>query len=112
MCVEKDELITHLIADCKKLSKESQHTLVVSSNGMLVKRDLTSRLAMKSTGSWLAISLANSKLFLTVYILVVIGSRRGTSNLGSLYVCVLVADITGLKGGQLSTNCLWTLQRP
>ena len=94
------------------LNKESQHTIIVSSNGMLVKRDSTSRLAMKSPGSWSAISLENSKLFFTVYILAVIGSRRGTKNLARLYVGVLIADIIGLKGGQLSTNCLWTLQRP
>ena len=79
---------------------------------MLVKRDSASRLAMKSPGCQSAISLANSKLFYTVYILVVISSRRGTRNLARLYVGVLIADIIGLKGGQLSTNCLWTLQRP
>ena len=67
---------------------------------------------MKSPGSWSAICLANSKLFFHVYILVVIGSRRETRNLAGLYVGVLIADMIGLKGGQLSTNCLWTLQRP
>ena len=71
---------------------------------MLVKRYSTSGLAMKSPGSWSAISLANSKLFFTGYILVVIASRRGTRNLARLYVSVLIADIIGLKGGQLSTN--------
>ena len=94
------------------LNKESQHTLIVSSNGMLVKRDSTPRLAMKRSEFWSAISLENSKLFFTVYILVVIDSRRGTRNLASLYVGVLIADVIGLKGGQLSTNCLQTLQRP
>ena len=39
------------------LNKESQHTLLVSSNGMLVKRDFISRLTMKSLGCWSAISL-------------------------------------------------------
>ena len=69
---------------------------------------------MESPGTWSAISLANSKLFFTVDILVVIGSRRGTRNLARLYVGVLIlgAEILGLKGRQLSTNCLWTLQRP
>ena len=94
------------------LNKESQHTLVVSSNGMLVKRDLTSMLVMRSPRSWSEISLASSKLFFTVYILVVIGYRRGNRNLARLYVGVLIPDIIGLKGGQLLTNCLWTLQRP
>ena len=52
---------------------------------------------MKSPGSWSAISLANSNYFFAVYILVVIGSRRGTRNLARLYVGVLIADIIGLK---------------
>ena len=69
---------------------------------------------MESPGTLSAISLANSELFFTVDILVVIGSRRGTRNLARLYVGVLIlgAEILGLKGRQLSTNCLWTLQRP
>ena len=79
------------------LNKESQHTLIVSSNGMLVKTKWESRLTMKSPGSWSAISLANSNYFFAVYILVVIDSRRGTRNLARLYVGVLIADIIGLK---------------
>ena len=71
---------------------------------MLVKRDSTSKLAMKSPGSWSAIYLANLKLFFTVCILVVIGSRRKTRNLARLYVGVSIADVIGLKGGQLSIN--------
>ena len=87
------------------------HTLSIHfCNNFFVKRESTSKLTMKSPGSWSAISLANSKLFLTAYILVVIGSRRGTRNLATLYVGVLIAEITGLKGGMLSNNCLWTLQ--
>ena len=79
---------------------------------MSVKRDSTSKLAVKVPRSWSAISLADSKLFFTAYILAVIGSRRGTRNLFKLYVGVLIADVIGLKGRQLSTNCLWTLERP
>ena len=79
---------------------------------MLVKTNWKSRLTMKNPGSWSAISVANSNYFFAVYILVVIDSRRGTRNLARLYVGVLIADIIGLKGGQLSTNYLWTLQRP
>ena len=94
------------------MHKEPQYILVVSSNDMLVKRDSKSRLDMKSPGPWSAISLANLKLFFTVYMLLVIGSRRGTTNLATLYVGVLIADIIDLKSGQLSTNCLWPLQRP
>ena len=79
---------------------------------MLVKRDLASRLAMEIPGSWSKISLANLKLCFSVYILVVIGSGRGNRNLARLYVGLLIARIIGLKGGELPTNCLWTLQRP
>ena len=67
---------------------------------MLVKRDSTSKPFMKSPGPWAAISLANTKMLFTVYILVVIGCGRETSNLARLYVDVLIADIVGLKGGQ------------
>ena len=81
---------------------------MVSSNGTLVKKDSTSRLAIKIPGSWQAISLANSKLFLAVHVLVVIGSRSRTKNSARLYASVLTADIIGLKGEQLPTNRLWT----
>ena len=110
-CFSKSVLLM-LLTLASLLNKESQHTLIVSSNGMLVKRDSTSRPFMKCPGPRPAISLANSKMLFTVYILVVIGCRRETSNLARLYVDVLIADIIGLKGGQLSTNCFWTLQRP
>ena len=69
-CFSKSILLM-LLTLASLLNKESQHTLIVSSNGMLVK---TSRLAMKSPASWSAIFLANSKLFFIVYILVVVGS--------------------------------------
>ena len=46
-----------------------------------------------------------------MYLLVVICYKRGIRNLAR-YVGALIDDIIGLKGGQLSTNCLWTLQRP
>ena len=64
---------------------------------MLLKRGSTSRLVIESPGSWSAIYLANLKLFFTVYILVAIGSRKGTKNLGRLYVDVLTADRISLK---------------
>ena len=66
---------------------------------MLVKRDLPSRLNKKNPASWSTISLANSKLLFTVYILVVIGSKRGTRNLARLCVGVLITNIIDLKGG-------------
>ena len=54
---------------------------------------------MKRPGTWSAIYWANSKLFFTVYTLVVIGSRRGTRNLAILYIGVLIVDVIGLKDG-------------
>ena len=93
------------------LNRELQHIFVVCSNGMLVKKDSNSRQAMTSPGSLSAISLANSILSFTVNILVAIDSWNGTRNLSRLYVGVLISDIISLKRGQLSTNCLWNLQR-
>ena len=94
------------------LNKESEHTLIVFyGQRMLVKRESTSRLAMKNHESWSVISLANSKLYFTVYIMVVIDSGRGTRSLPRLHVVVLIAYIMSLKDGKLSTNYLWTLQR-
>lgn len=94
------------------LNKEWQHTLIVSSNGILIKSDLTPRLATRSSSSYSAISLANLTLFFTVYTFVVIDTGRGATILARLYVGVLIADITGLKGGQFWSKCLWTLKRP
>ena len=65
---------------------------------------------MKFFWSWSAISLVNWKLFFTVYILVIIGSKSETRSLARLYEGVLTTGIIGLKGGQLSTDRLWTLQ--
>ena len=65
---------------------------------MLVKRDSASRLALKIPGSWSKISLANLKLCFSVYLLVVIHSRRGNRNLARLYVGLLIADIIDIIG--------------
>ena len=51
---------------------------------MLVKRDSTSKLAMNNPESCSITSLANSKLFLMVNLLVVIGSKIGTKYLAIL----------------------------
>ena len=51
---------------------------------MLVKRDSTSKLAMNNPESCSITSLANSKLFLMVNWLVVIGSKTGTKCLAIL----------------------------
>ena len=99
------------------LIKESQHTLIASSNGMLVKRDSTSRLAMKT---WKVLGLGEKYLwqnqsYFLQYIYIGIGinllHRRVTGSLARLYAGVLIVDIIGLKGGQLSSNCFLTLQR-
>ena len=84
------------------LSKESRHTLTVSSYGVLIKKGSRSRLTMESPGTWSGISFANSKLFFTVNIFLVIGSKRGIRNLVRLYVgvSVLGAEILRLQGRQ------------
>ena len=46
--------------------------------GMLVEKDFASKLAMNNPESCSITSLANSKLFLMVNLLVVIGSKIGT----------------------------------
>ena len=73
---------------------------------MLVKRDSTSKLAMSNPEPCSVTSLANSKLFLMVNLLVVIGSKIGTKYLVILSDGVLIADKMGRKGGQLSIKLL------
>ena len=51
---------------------------------MLVKRDSTSKVAMYNPESYSITSLANSKLFLMVNLLIVIGSKIGTKYLSIL----------------------------
>ena len=79
---------------------------------MLVKRDSTTKLAMNNPESCSITSLTNPKLFLTVSLLVVIGSKIATKCLGILYDGVLIADKMGQKGGHLSIKLLRILQRP
>ena len=66
---------------------------------MFVKKNSTYKPAMKGPGSWSPIYFANSKLFFTVYILVVIGSESGTKKLATLYVGDLTNDIISINGG-------------
>ena len=101
-----------LLTLASSLNKESQDTPIIFSNGMLVKRNSTSRLVMERPGSWSAFLFANLKLFFTVYTLALISSKRETRNLARLCVGLLTADMVGLKGGLLSTKWLCTLQRP
>ena len=57
------QILLMLLTLASLVNKELQQKFIVSSNGMLLKGDSTSRLAIKSIGSWSAISFANSKLF-------------------------------------------------
>ena len=54
--------------------------LIVSSYGILVERDATSRLAIKYSGFYQQIPWENSKLFLTVKLGFIMGSMRGTKS--------------------------------
>ena len=85
---------------------------MVSSRGMLVKRDSTSKLDMNNPESCSITSLANSKIFLKVNLLVVIGSKIGTKCLAILKDQVLMADKMDQRKEQLSIKLLWILQRP
>ena len=76
----------------------------VSSKGMLVKKESISKLPMKLLESCSTISLAKLNESLTVYLLVVNGSKIGNKYFESLYVGVYKADKIGLKGGQPSTQ--------
>ena len=69
---------------------------------MLVKRDYTFKLAMNIPESYSITSLANSKIFLMVNLLVVIGSKIGTKCLAVLKYGVSIAEKMDRKGEQLS----------
>ena len=71
----------------------------VSSRGMLVKSGSISKLPMKLLESCSTISVAKLNESLTVYLLLVNGSKTGTKYFASLYVGVCKADTIGLKGG-------------
>ena len=73
---------------------------------MFVKRDSTSKLAMNNPESCSITSLASSKLFLIVNLLVVIGSKIGTKCLAILEVGVLIAEQNGLKRGTIVNQAI------
>ena len=81
---------------------------LISSNGMLVKRDSTSRLPMKNSQNF---SEKTNRSF-KVYSLLVNDFKLGIKNFANLLVRVLTADKIGGNGGQLSTLHLSTLQSP
>ena len=77
-------------------------TSMVSSRGMLVKSESIFNLSMKLLGSCSTISVAKLKESLSVYLVLVNGSKMGTKHFTSLYVGVCEADKIGLKEGQRS----------
>ena len=85
---------------------------MVSSNGMLLKRLSSSKLAMIQLTSKLATSSANNNESWIVNSLTVKGDKIGTKNFPRLYVGVPVADKMGRKEVQLSMIGLCTLALP
>ena len=77
-----------------------------------MKRDSTSKLDMNNPESCSITSLANSKIFLKVNLLVVIGSKIGTKCSAILKDQVLMADKMNQREEQLSIKLLWILQKP
>ena len=73
---------------------------MVSSREMLVKSESISRLPMKLLESCSPISVAKLNESLTVYLLVISGSKIGTKYFVSLYAGVCKADKIDQKGGQ------------
>ena len=70
----------------------------------IVKNESISTLSMKLLESCSTVSVATLNESLTVYLLVVNGSKIGPKYFASLYVGVCKADKIGLKGGQPSTR--------
>ena len=85
--------------------------LIVSSRGILVNNELTSKLLIARKLSYSTISFAKQKVSLTVNSLDVIEFILGTKNFTILYDSVPVAERMDPKGGHLSMF-LCTLQRP
>ena len=82
---------------------------MVSSNGMLVKRLSTFKLAMIQLASKLTTSSANENESWIVNSLTVKGDKIGTKNFARFYVGGPVAYKIGRKEGQLSMIGLCTL---
>ena len=85
---------------------------MISSSEMLGKSESISKLPIKLLESCSTISLAKLNKFLTLYLLVVNDSKRGTTYLASLDVGVCKANKIGLKGEQPPPHFLCTLQEP
>ena len=73
---------------------------IVSSRGVLVKRESTSRLPIKNSKSCSTVSSAQANESFIVYSLLVKDFKVGTRNFANLWVGVLVADKIDRKGGK------------
>ena len=80
--------------------------------GDVSKSESISKLPMKLLESCPTISVAKLNETLTVYLLLVNGSKISTKYFASLYVGVCKSDKIGMKGGQPLTHFLCTLQEP
>ena len=78
--------------------------LIVSSRGILVKIESISKLPMKLLESCSTVPVAKLNESLTVYLLVVSGSKIGNINFASLNAGVCQADKISLKCGNPSTH--------
>ena len=85
---------------------------IVSSSGILVKRESTSRLPIKNSESCSTISSAKAKESFTIYSLLVKDFKIGTRNFGNFLLRVLIFDKIGQKDRQLSIISSGTLQSP
>ena len=85
---------------------------MVSSRGMLLKSESISKLPMKLLKSCSTILAAKLNESLTVYLLLVDGSKTDTKDFASLYAGVCKADKIGLKGRHPLTHFVCTLQEP
>ena len=77
---------------------------IVSSRGVLVKRESTSKDAMTKFVSCVCISSAKAKVSLTANPLVVSGLTILTRNLANFYAGVLIDDNSGRSLGLLFTT--------
>ena len=82
---------------------------MVSSNGMLVNKEWTSKLAIQRSLFWVKISSRKVKEYLSVKLFCVISDRTRTKNFASLYVGVPIAERMCLNGDNPFLSDLCTL---
>ena len=94
------------------LYKLSMQITMISSSGMLINKESTSRLAKNKLGSFSQISSAKWNETVTVYSFWVKGVKNGSKNFASLYVGVPIAYKIGWKGGRPFLISLCTFPNP